>query len=402
MELDSLPVEEASRKLASIQLISSIQKHHNADSLSVAQVLGWQVVIKTGEFKENDKVIYLEIDSICPPTTWSKFLEPKSYIVKTIKLRGELSQGLCISIEHLPFNFVAKNSGLEIGLDVTKELGIKKRIQIDNPGWMVSNGLVRIFPPFVPKTEETRIQSEPRLIEKLDGLPWVATMKIDGTSATYFVDPETKEFFACSRNLSKTLPEILDPNCQISETGEMRFLTKEELIAKAVEIRKKDNEKRTKLGKSGAGVTLTRDLYWDVALSYSLPLTLPEKYPNYAIQGEIYGPGIQGNPLGVSGDLLPKFAVFSVYDWKNSKYLGHDEMLLVCSELGLDSVPVIVEGEKWEKDSWSVKKLLEGPAKGLYPGSKNPMEGVVIRNKVQNGIRISFKVINNEFLLKAK
>ena len=95
------------RKLASIQLVKSIKPHSNADKLSLAEILGWQVVIKNEEFQIGEKVVYFEIDSILPEKEWSEFLREKKFRVKTIKLRGQISQGLI-----LPINILADDKSV--------------------------------------------------------------------------------------------------------------------------------------------------------------------------------------------------------------------------------------------------------------------------------------------------
>ena len=52
------------RKLAHIEYITDIQPIPKADLIAVATVLGWKVVVKKGEFKVGDKVVYVEVDSI--------------------------------------------------------------------------------------------------------------------------------------------------------------------------------------------------------------------------------------------------------------------------------------------------------------------------------------------------
>ncbi len=118
-----------SRQLATIQTIESVITHPNADSLQLAKVLGWTVVIRTEEFLPGQKVIYLEIDSLIPVTaTWiplplqQRIITEKiteHYRVKTMKIRREFSQGLCIAIP-------ADLAHLEVGTDVTDILGITK------------------------------------------------------------------------------------------------------------------------------------------------------------------------------------------------------------------------------------------------------------------------------------
>ena len=57
---------QKSRHLASIQQIVDIQPIQNADSIELARVLGWNVVVKRDQFKIGDPIVYLEIDSITP------------------------------------------------------------------------------------------------------------------------------------------------------------------------------------------------------------------------------------------------------------------------------------------------------------------------------------------------
>ena len=82
------------RKLASIQRIVRIYPALNSENLELAQVLGWQVVIGKNSFKEGELVVFCEVDSVLPPRDVFKFLESKHYRIKTIKLRGNLSQGI--------------------------------------------------------------------------------------------------------------------------------------------------------------------------------------------------------------------------------------------------------------------------------------------------------------------
>ena len=114
------------RKLATIRRISDIQPIPNADAIEVATVDGWQVVIKKGEFQVGNLAIYLEIDSWVPNTIapfLSKTKEPRVYQgipgerLRTVKLRGQVSQGLLLSVTIL-------SHVVEEGDDVSEELKI--------------------------------------------------------------------------------------------------------------------------------------------------------------------------------------------------------------------------------------------------------------------------------------
>ena len=125
--------EEIKRSLASIQRIVEINTIEGADAIEVATVLGWKVVVKKGEFNIGDAVVYFEIDSFIP-TKIASFLtkeghEPKVFNgiqgerLRTIKLRGQISQGLILPITD--FNILINMDVVSEGLDVTDELGIK-------------------------------------------------------------------------------------------------------------------------------------------------------------------------------------------------------------------------------------------------------------------------------------
>ena len=113
------------RKLASIQKIKSLTPIPNADRIELARVLGWKCVVKKGEFKVGDKCVYIEIDSIPPSDNhvfdFLKHSNGKMDRVKTIKLRGQISQGLA-----MPVNLFNGLDRYNIGDDITKVLGIKK------------------------------------------------------------------------------------------------------------------------------------------------------------------------------------------------------------------------------------------------------------------------------------
>ncbi|HLZ86596.1 MAG TPA: hypothetical protein VKQ52_05135, partial [Puia sp.] len=109
------------RKLASIQMIRSLEAIEGADAIEKATVMGWQLVVKKGEFRVGDLCIYCEIDSMMPDRPEFEFLRPRGMRIKTIRLRGQVSQGICLPISILPAGTV-----LEENTDCTDILGITK------------------------------------------------------------------------------------------------------------------------------------------------------------------------------------------------------------------------------------------------------------------------------------
>ena len=124
--------------LASIQTVNAAEPIPNADAIEKVRVLGWWVVAKKGEFKPGDKVVYCEIDSLLPERPEFEFLRPAAssrprrtrpgsvvlpagFRIKTVKLRGQVSQGICFPLSVLP-----PGAPTDEGADVTDLLGVRE------------------------------------------------------------------------------------------------------------------------------------------------------------------------------------------------------------------------------------------------------------------------------------
>ena len=338
------------RKLASVQRALEITPIEGADAIELVRINGWQCVTKKGEFKLDDLGVFLEIDAIPPDTATFQFLwtakdgaqppRPDKFRIRTMKLRGALSQGLFVPLSQFDLGAVAA------GDDVTERLGVTKYeppIPAGNQG-----DISGLFPGFIPKTDEIRVQSAPEVLAEIWATPYAITLKYDGTSATYCVDPRDGQFLACGRNYS-----ILEGD----------------------------------------------SFYWRIARQYDLPAKLAA-HPTMAIQGEICGPGIQKNRLNLKQ--IELFA-FNVYDIANRCYLGHEAAREFLATIGISAVETVETGESFGYDLPALLRLAEGK----YPGTTNEREGIVIRplqerrSEVLAG-RLSFKAISNRFLLKEK
>lgn len=338
------------RKLASIQNIKYIKPIPDADSIETVGVLGWECVSKKGEFKTNDKCLYIEIDSLLPEIPEFEFLRKncwnqsfKRFRIKTVRLKKQISQGLA-----LPLNVFPSLLDLEVGTDVTDILNIEK-YEPPIPAQIV--GDARKFSWPVSKTDETRVQldDEYHFIEQLSGKPYYISLKLDGTSSTFLIDPNDDSYHVCGRNYS---------------------------------YQKKPNHD-----------------FWRISEKYNIEQglrNLLSRGINVAIQGECCGPGIQKNPLGLP---LADLFIFNVVNIENKTKLCLDESMDIVNELGLKFVPLIEKGESF---NYSVNDLLS-KAEGKYfehfsTAKKNQdREGIVIRSICGN---LSFKAINNQFLLK--
>ncbi len=353
------------RKLASIRKIDDIKPIKNADRIEVAKVGGWQVIVKKGEFKPGQLCVYCEIDSLLPERPEFEFLRPKHFRIKTLKMRGIISQGIIFPLEILPEHdrliileeFHMNGNEHIVGQDVTEKLGITKYEPPIAPQLM---GMAKgNFPvDIVPKTDEQRIQSEMKLLDEIKGRICYITRKEDGTSFTAYHD--NGNFGVCSRNLE--LKDEAFPNSDMN-------------------------------------------IYWKIAKQYDIENKLKEFYIDYerniAVQGEITGDGINHNRLGLPRN-THQLHLFNIYDIDNHKYLDYEEFILVASILEIPTVETIYIGKFY----FDLKQLLD-MSKGKYEGTKNNIEGIVVRpvnetfSETLQG-RLSFKVINDEYLLKEK
>lgn len=354
-----------SRKLASIQKIIDISPISGADNIEVATILGWKVVIRKNEFKINDFCIFVEIDSILPEKPEFEFLRSRKFTIKTIKLKGQISQGIAFPLSILlgHYDKYRDYGGWDEGKDLTEELGIilhdedkEKEENIDfKPKSKIMKFLFRFkiirklfihkikkerFPSFIKKTDEMRIQSMKYVLNN-DIEKYIVTEKIDGTSTSYFYNK--KKFGVCSRNL---------------------------------EIKNKDGGK-----------------YWSIVEKYDIENKLKNLKRNIAVQGELLGPGVCKNKYKLNEF---KFYVYNVFDINNEKYFSHDEMVKFCNKLSLETVPIIGYYKFNTIDEW----LVFASGNSII-NNEIIREGIVCRDPL--GVlrnRISFKVINNQFLLE--
>jgi RNA ligase (TIGR02306 family) len=343
------------RKLASIQTVNAAEPIPNADAIERIRVLGWWVVVKKGEFQPGDKLVYCEIDSLLPERPEFEFLRtssfkparddtPAGFRIKTVKLRGQVSQGICFPLSILP-----PGAPTEEGADVTEALGIRKW---EPPLPVGMGGKVKGgFPGFLSKTDETRVQVLEAVIERHRGKVFYVTEKLDGTSFTAFL--KDGEFGICSRNL------------WMDETDETNVLSR--------------TARRQKLEEG----------LRSVQAKYGF---------QPAIQAEVIGPGIQGNKYGLKEVSL---RVFNVFDIGAYRLVDHARMLDIVAEMGLEAVPqlgTVVLNHTVDE----LVAMSEGTST-LNP--KAQREGIVLRPLVEEhdadlGGRLSFKAINPKFLLK--
>lgn len=277
------------RKLATIRRIAEVKAIEGAEFIEAVRVDGWWVVAKKGEFPVDSLAVYMEVDSWVP-TAIAPFLtksghEPKEFEgikgerLRTVKLRGQLSQGLLLPISILPITTV-----IEVGNDVTEILGILKWERPISPQLV---GLAKgNFPNFLRKTDQERVQNIGIQLQYYVNQTFEVTIKLDGSSCTIFSNGA--EDGVCSRNL---------------------------------ELKRDEN-----------------NAFWRISLEYDIHKKIRAYGKNLAVQGELIAPNIQGNYEKVS---KPEFYVFDIFDIDKQEYMLPSERQDFCKILNIPHVPII-------------------------------------------------------------
>jgi hypothetical protein len=358
------------RQLASIQKVLDIQPIEGKDRIELLSVLGWKVVAEKGEFKPGDMCVYIEPDTLLPEREEFEFLRARCYSkkfggfrIRPMKLGNVYSQGIVFPVSILGSYRISE------GIDVSELLGIKPYDPEEEPtprkksrwnwfiGLMVRLGfksfnkrMPKYWPSFASRSDETRLGAIPHILKYFETYPDLyVTEKLDGQSVLFFF--YKGEFGVCSRNR---------------------------------QIARKDT--------SG-------DYFWKIAEQLDLENKLRAFGQNIGIQGELCGPGIQKNPLG----LKEKQAFFyQIQQFDGSRFLDYNEFKMLCKELNLPVVPVLYEG-KCPYDT--VEDWTQYAVRNSVLNTEKKAEGIVVRSTKEVSLdhmptvrqRASFKVINPEY-----
>ena len=379
------------RKLAHIETVTNIRPIEGCDNIVQCNVLGWNVIVKKDEFKDGDKCVYIEIDSICPSDNPDfAFLEKKHYKIKTMKLRGTTSQGIVF-----PMSILHSDKEFNIGDDVTDLLKITQ-IEDEVPATksvsreqkekqfkakhkkFFSNPIVKYlmryvwfrkivfafmpkkktkeygFPSYIVKTDEIRLQNMPWVLESCKDVPMIVTEKLDGTSSTFGLQRIKKnkfDFAVCSRNVRQSTPDKI---CYYTDMP---------------------------------------NVYWEMAVKYDIENVLKDIQRKHnadtvVIQGETIGEGIQKNKYNIKGHDLYVFNLII-----NGQRIDSVKARDILKEYGMKFVPILENDYILLDNVDDMIKYADGKSE-IYDTLR---EGVVIRNYDRN---VSFKCISNKFLLK--
>lgn len=387
------------RKLASIVAIESCEPIPDTERLSVATMKGkgWKVVTGRDEFHKGDEAVYFEIDSFLDANNeryaflndrcLRKFVSKSGNVlregirIKTCKLRGVVSQGLLMPLDKFPEirNRITAFDGKDflildpehegqdnpcielVGADVTSLLKVehydevKEQLQPQSGNAMSADAKGSFPSSFIPKTDEERIQNLGDWFDSMKGRKWQVSVKADGTSCTIAYSPKIdfeEPAIVCSRNLRL----------------------------------KKPTED-----------TATVPIYWQMAYKYNILGKLAEALVGgmeYAVQGEIVGPGIQKCR---NKELEALFKCFRIYDIAHQKFLNPNETVAFCKEFDIPHVEVLETDYPFFDNITNMEdalKFAEGKTK-----EGNEREGIVCKT-CDDGEYASFKIVSNKYLLK--
>ncbi|MGH2506794.1 MAG: RNA ligase (ATP) [Ktedonobacteraceae bacterium] len=298
-----------------VTTIEAITPHKNADSLELAQVLGWQLVVRKGEYQVGERIVYFPIDTLLPLEVSERFGVTR-YLskqrIRCAKLRGEPSFGLA----------VRPDQDWPVGENVAEFYGA---IKYEPPLRVTAGDAEQDHPLFVAYTEIENMRNFPAIF--VPGESVMLSEKIHGTCTR--VGSIEGELMAGSKQVRRKRPV------------EDRF----------------------------AGST-----YW-YPLSLEPVRTLIEalasEHHQVILFGEVYGSKIQSFHYGLHGVL--GFRAFDLL--LDGHYMNWPDFLTVCAKYCVESVPALatIPCELSE-----VKRYREGTTQ-LLSQHAHIREGVVVR-----------------------
>lgn len=351
-----------------------IEPHPNADRLEIATVKGWNCVVGKG-LTTDTLCVYFPIDAVLPDDLSAAIfadakIKPITRI-RTIKLRGVISQGLLVPVQQLLDAGVSIDKHLTIGDDVAKYLGVTK-FEPKQPGANLRGNQAskkQRNPNFTKYTNIENFKNYQKVFE--EGEFVVITEKIHGTNFRAGWVPmvtdswwkKVKQFFGC--------------------------LDKWEFVYGSHNVQLQNPPRKYK------NTYYDKNVYLEAVRNYRLKEIIPK---GYVLYGEIYGAGIQkGYDYGLKEtNTTPR--QLRIFDIKhNDVYVPHWEVEKYCAIWSLHMVPVLYFGEySLEK----AKELSSGPSTLWSP---HVIEGIVIKPEFEKQAhcgRKILKLINDDYLLK--
>lgn len=370
-----------SELIVEVTQVNKILPHPNADRLELAIVKGWQCVVQKGMYWEGDKVIYIPIDSVLSQATEEKIFPPESKVtlnkrrVKTIKLRGQFSQGLVA-----PLGLFEISPDTPVDTDVCDLLGITKYQQpIKNmPNGMSGKKVTKegTNPHFYKYTKINHLHNFPN---SLGEEPVVMTEKIHGSNwrAGYTKLHKIGLIDRVFRWAKWLLTGDKDPQL--------------EFVYGSHNVQLQNRSKKI-------GGFYPTNVYYEIVEKYQIEQKLKELFPkdDVVLYGEVYGDGIQKNyPYDCKQGERKLVLIDVMFDGR--EYGSHFMLKRIADRLGIPIAPVIFTGP-FNRNK--LEQYISGPSV-LCPDQK-VREGVVVRKMFEKGFRNQrhiYKWISPEYLM---
>lgn len=342
--------------------ILEIQPHTNADALEIAIIEGWHTIVKKGAFVKDQEIVYIPEGSVVSQELEDRIFGKDSKIklhhgrVKTIKLRGEISQGIVLDANEYDLEFVKKNT---------------TKYEPPAPKYMIQGKSAvpkKQHPDFEKYTKLENIKWRTTMFEDDDLV--VATEKLHGTNFRCgYVKFRADTFWKKIKKFFGFAPEL-------------------EFVYGSHNV-----QLQNKLLYTGY---YDKNVYAEAVEKYNLKEKLIEHNTEILIFGEIYGDGIQKNYNYGCKRGERKLAIFDVK--LNGKWLKDEDIRLFCAWHDLQAVPLLFKGQFKDFD---IEEHFRGTSK--LSETQKVREGVVLRSIQEDtwkGSRKMAKCINPEYLLK--
>ncbi|HEU4407813.1 MAG TPA: RNA ligase (ATP) [Polyangiaceae bacterium] len=315
-----------------VEQLREVWPHPNADRLELGRLgsMSYQFVLAKGAYKAGDRVVYFPIDSVLPAPLVErlglsgKLAGASKDRVKTVRLRGEISQGVVASLDVLP------PGGAEpaLGEDVTARLGVTK---YEPPPVTTEGGELVPLPPLVSVYDIEGCERFQALLESyLLDAPVAITEKLEGSH------------FAAS----------------VGASGEVS------VCQRRFRIRPVDGVEHTWHALARASGVLAA--LPAIARELGGPSTV-------TLRGEIIGPGVQGNHYRLPARRLVAFEIEA-----DGAAVDAPTFFALCERFGLEHAPALARGATLRE--WLGGRTIAAASDG--PSALNPAvarEGVVVR-----------------------
>ena len=328
-------------KLASIEIITAVERHQNADALSICSVLGFKCITQLDQYKAGDVICFIQPDCVLPDKLWAEFYKKKSGRTKAIRLRQVWSEGIIESLETVGYT-----GPLEVGREISADIGVT-HYEPPLPQELNAKGGL---PFYIPATDEERL-------ENLEVVPWGeivdVTLKVDGQSFSAF--------------------------CDIADTpsdGHVSYTTQFGVTGRRMEYKLDCENNFTRNSKA-------------FNLEDKLTKFCIIANQSICIRGEQYGAGIQKSPINPHAKLPLSLAFYGVWLINERRYARKGEEFYAYNlipALNLPTCPVV------ERDVILTPELVKKYAEDLTEINGHSFEGVVVQWR--GG---SFKILNKTY-----